>query len=164
MPANHNFHVNCPRKWHYSGDVSIEYGGLFLHAGDIQESLQGKDDRVRCIEVMARNFSNQWSVYAGLIWTGNHGARLLSKEQLADAWSISLDELQARSAGQTWMRVYQVEDCFRTHGMEMDHVLHLQVGKTYDGQEADRIAEPDHILQHNARIENWLRNNILRTW
>lgn len=162
--SNHNFHVNCPRKWHYSGDVSIEHGGLFIHAGDIQESLQGKEEHIRVIEVRARNCSNQWSVYAGQVWIGKDGERLLSKERLAEEWSMSLAEFEARSAGHTWVRVYQVEDLFRNYGMEMDADIHLQVGKLYDGQEADRIAEPDYILQHNARVENWLRNNILRTW
>lgn len=162
MPANHNFHVNCPRKWHYSGDVSIEYGGQFFHAGDIQDG----DDLVRCISVQRSGVSNQWVIRAGQVFLGQDGERLLPKEKLAEEFGWALDDLETRSAGHTLLRVLQVEQVYSNWGFEEGHQIILQLGKNYDplASESDRYPEPDYILQHNARVENWLRNNILRTW
>ena len=154
----HNFHLFCPRKWHYSGDVNIENGGMFFHAGQIQDG----SERVDCIGVTRRGLSNLWQIRFGEVWLGAHDARLLPKVKLAEEMGWNLDELEQRSSGHTLLRHFQVEFCATHWGVEDAHDLYIQIGKTFEGQDSDNVDGPDQILPKNARIENWLRKHALR--
>ena len=159
----HNFHLFCPRKWHYNGDVNIENGGMFLHAGQIQAG----DERVDCVGVTRRGQSNLWQIRFGEVWLGKDCSRLIPKERLAEELGWGLDVLDhgvfdKLSTGHTFLRHMQVEFCAQTWGVEDAHDLYIQIGKTFDGQDSDNVDDPDVVLPHNARIENWLRKNALR--
>lgn len=160
----HNFHLFCPRKWHYSGETNLGNGqgggqGMFLHAGQIQAGAEHVD----CVGIARRGDSNQWEVRFSQVWCGPQDARLLPKVKLAEEMGWNLEELEQRSSGHTLLRHFQVEFCATHWGVIDEHTLFIQVGKAYEGPDSDRMyGEPDVILPKNARIENWLRKHALR--
>lgn len=169
----HNFHVDCPRKWVYDGDGNINYGGKFYNRAQLEQILAdigdghpqpGQSWRVDIIDVIQRGVSNQYTIsfehviVDSLKWV--HDEQLLQEL----TWEPEkIASLRRTSSGALHYVLMQAAFTAGYHGLDCESELHIQIGKEYDplASENDQVDEPDHTLQPNARIENWLRRNVL---
>lgn len=169
---SHNFHVDCPRKWAYDGDVCIDYGGKFFCKEDLMELIEfgadgpqpGQSATVAVTGVERRGLSNQYTIRQSQVFISP--SRWFTDQRLFAELGWKVDQLatmRRTSTGLLHLAMLQASLISSYYGVEDDHDTHLQLGKNYDeyASESDRIEEPDYILAPNARIENWLRRNVL---
>jgi hypothetical protein len=132
------------REWNYSGDINLEYGGLFWRE-------DGADDYVCAVEVTpcseAGGPNNAWWVEEGTIY--------LPTDQ--DKRKRALDCIGANV--ETATRAELVEACRAYAGIERDRSVTLCIGKLEDSRE--RVS-PDVTLRGNASLERYVKREFLR--
>jgi hypothetical protein len=136
------------KRWHYSGDINIEHGGLFWRE-------DGAEDYVLAVQVTpcsdAGGPDNMFWVEAGSIYLPSDPERRKS----------ALDCIGADSANPT--RWELVEACHAYNGLEEDERRVVQIGRT-----ANRACSgfgdlaPDNVLRANASLERFVRREFLR--
>lgn len=136
------------KRWHYSGDINLEYGGIF-----IQDS--GYPDHVYAVEVIAGSdlgFADcQFIVNRGSIYIGT------DKEDIKRALECSR---LYESDKPDWKQIALAMNAYR--GMDIEDQNTYQIGKltNYDPDKAHEF-NPDYQLRGNTSLRRFIRTEFL---
>lgn len=149
-------------RWNYSGDMNLEYGGLFWRE-------DGADDYVLAVKVTpcsdAGGPDNLFHIEHGSIYLGTDvkrhksaldccGYKLADDGTMTDGAGGTFTKKQARA------RLVEAMDAYCGLDNRTEHVVQIGKAEPEDGR-GGWSPEPDTILRGNAKLRNFVREEFL---
>lgn len=152
------------RRWNYSGDVDLEYGGLFWREAGAHEYVEAV--RVTpCSDAGGPN--NVFHVESGSIYMPRerYGAALdTCGYKVGRAWETGAQVIdgtgKALDARASRALIVDAFACY--HGVERDSEYMLRIGKVDPGASGwGSDCEPDFVLRAGSSLKNFVRREFL---
>lgn len=147
------------RRWNYSGDINLEYGGLFWRE-------DGSEDYVCAVRVTpcsdAGGPSNKFHIEHGSIFLWNPG----DKQRESALECIGSNSAKLATLAPRHARAALVEAVCAYAGLDGPDQAVVQVGAKVDSFWSDRRGDawnpgPDHILRANASLRRFIRSQFM---
>jgi hypothetical protein len=138
--------------WINFGDVSPWHGQLWIN----NAHPDNDDDFAEVVQIIGPSDLESLAYNQLMIVQGSIYIPLHDKERVRQA----LDCIGVDYDDATWIDIALAFDAY--HGVDQNSIEIVQIGKTADKQrEYVETMQPDTVLAHNAKIENYLSRNQL---
>lgn len=147
----HNFHVSPIKGWQYTGDVNIEYGGVFFKTSDLlelEQCLESGSDNFPLIGCLSVSEIDMWDK----VYVLDFCPVFINTERLHTALALCKENGSIPSAFEI---AYSIQSYY---GQETSYQEIVRIGKSTEN--ARLYPKPDTILAHNAILANYVRNKL----
>lgn len=151
------------KRWKYSGDMDLEYGGLFWRAGL-------HDDYVDAVRVTpcsdAGGPDNLFYIETGSIYMPRDKAAVALdtcgyRIGYVDPKHIRVMDCTGAIMSKANSRALLVDAFAAYHGIERDYETVVQIGPAEERNCNGWSPDPDHVLRSNAKLANFVRRECL---
>lgn len=139
------------RKWHYSGDINIEHGGVFYTLENLKYGFFDAVSVQPCSDAGAQG--NAWWITCGSVYVPTDNDKMLS------ALASVLDSNKRESESLHWLLTDECyahilfQACFSYSGIEKDFDEVVQIGPKEDCRD---YVEPTIQLKAGASLKHYV--------